>query len=84
MGKNCNENVLTELRTLVATIPDVRSVNLGRDNEIYCTSVFGGRKFQFDRTQYTQGSLQLFRGNDITPSHPLMVYSEQDDRGIPR
>ena len=81
MGKNCNENVLTELRTLVATIPDVRSVNLGRDNEIYCTSVFGGRKFQFDRTQYTQGSLQLFQGNDITPSHPLMVYSEQDDRG---
>lgn len=81
MGKNCNENVLTELRTLVATIPDVRSVNLGRDNEIYCTSVFGGRKFQFDSTQYTQGSLQLFQGNDITPSHPLMVYSEQDDRG---
>jgi len=81
MGINCNENVLTELRTLVATIPDVRSVNLGRDNEIYCTSVFGGRKFQFDSTQYTQGSLQLFQGNDITPSHPLMVYSEQDDRG---
>ncbi|STR47071.1 PAS/PAC sensor-containing diguanylate cyclase/phosphodiesterase [Klebsiella oxytoca] len=81
MGKNCNENVLTELRTLVATIPDVRSVNLGRDNEIYCTSVFGGRKFQFDSTQYTQGSLQLFQGNDITPFHPLMVYSEQDDLG---
>lgn len=37
MGKNCSENVLTELRTLVATIPDVRTVNLGRDNEIYCT-----------------------------------------------
>lgn len=81
MGKNCSENVLTELRTLVATIPDVRTVNLGRDNEIYCTSVFGGRKFQFDRTQYTQGSLQLFSGNEITPSHPLMVYSEQSDTG---
>lgn len=25
-GKSCNENVLTELRTLVATIPDVRTV----------------------------------------------------------
>ncbi|MEE7534428.1 CSS-motif domain-containing protein, partial [Klebsiella huaxiensis] len=81
MGKNCDENVLTELRTLVATIPDVRTVNLGKNNEIYCTSVFGGRKFQFDRTQYTQGALQLFSGNEITPMHPLMVYSEQDDKG---
>ncbi|HCB1500987.1 TPA: cyclic diguanylate phosphodiesterase [Klebsiella michiganensis] len=81
MGKNCDENVLTELRTLVATIPDVRTVNFGKNNEIYCTSVFGGRKFQFDRTQYTQGALQLFSGNEITPMHPLMVYSEQDDKG---
>ena len=81
MGKICDENVLTELRTLVATIPDVRTVNFGKNNEIYCTSVFGGRKFQFDRTQYTQGALQLFSGNEITPMHPLMVYSEQDDKG---
>lgn len=81
MGKSCNENTLTELRTLVATIPDVRSVNLGKENEIYCTSVFGGRKFQFDHTQYTHEALQLFSGNDFTPSHPLMVYSEQDARG---
>ena len=81
LGKNCSESVLTALRTLVATIPDVRTVNLGKDNEIYCTSVFGGRKFQFDRTHYTQGSLQLFKGNEVTPSHPLMVYSQQDDRG---
>lgn len=80
-GKSCNENVLTELRTLVATIPDVRTVNLGKDNEIYCTSVYGGRKFQFDRRQYTHGALRLLSGSEITPLHPLMVYSEQDDRG---
>lgn len=80
-GKSCSENVLTELRTLVATIPDVRTVNLGKDNEIYCTSVFGGRKFQFDRRQYTHGALRLLSGSEITPFHPLMVYSEQDERG---
>lgn len=44
-GKSCSENVLTELRTLVATIPDVRTVNLGKDNEIYCTSVLAGVNF---------------------------------------
>jgi hypothetical protein len=55
-------------------------VNLGKDNEIYCTSVFGGRKFQFDRRQYTHGALRLLSGNEITPFHPLMVYSEQDER----
>lgn len=80
-GAKCSENVLTELRTLVATIPDVRTVNLGRHDEIYCTSVFGGRTFQFDHTQYTQGALRLLSGSEITPSKPLMVYSEQDEQG---
>ncbi|TCW09408.1 EAL domain-containing protein (putative c-di-GMP-specific phosphodiesterase class I) [Raoultella sp. BIGb0138] len=81
LGKSCNEQVLTAIRTIVATIPDVRTVNLVNNNEIYCTSVFGGRKFKVDQAQYAHGQMLMMGGNEITPSRPLIVYSVQDQRG---
>ena len=77
LGKNCHEKVLTGIRTLVATIPYVRTVNLAKNNEIYCTSVFGKTTFSFSNVDYPDSSLVLMRGNQITPSQPLIVYTRQ-------
>lgn len=81
LGKPCDDNVLTKIRTLVATIPDVRTVNLVEGNEIYCTSVFGGRNFIINTADYTNGKLLLLNSNTITPSRSLIVYRNRVQNG---
>lgn len=74
LGKSCDDNVLTAIRTLVATIPDVRTLNLVKGNDIYCTSVFGGKNFKINTSEYINGKLLLLNNNAITPSRSLIVY----------
>lgn len=74
LGKNCDETVLTGLRTIVATVPDVRTVNLANDEEIYCTSVFGGLNFKNTWEGGPENNLLLMGGNKITPTRSLLVY----------
>lgn len=81
LGKSCSDEVLTSIRTIVATIPDIRTVSMARHNEIYCTSVFGGKTFSLNQADYPDGSLILMGGNNITPSKSLIVYTQQDGRG---
>ncbi len=81
LGKGCDDNVLTEIRTLVATIPDVRTVNLVEGNEIYCTSVFGGRNFRINTADYTNGKLLLLNSNTMTPSRSLIIYRNPVQNG---
>ncbi|MEW5494336.1 EAL domain-containing protein [Enterobacter cloacae] len=81
LGEACSDDVLTEIRTIVATIPDVRTVSMAKQNKIYCTSVFGGRSFGLNQADYPDGSLILMAGNKITPDKPLIVYSIRDERG---
>ncbi|WP_324284999.1 cyclic diguanylate phosphodiesterase [Enterobacter ludwigii] len=80
LGQDCSRDVLTGIRTLVATLPDVRTVNLARHNTIYCTSVFGGKTFSLNMTDYPDGSLNLMGGNRVTPSRSLLVYTRRDQR----
>ena len=77
-GKSCNEQVLTSLRTIVATVPDVRTVNLARGNEIYCTSVFGGQRSAISQHDYTGGRLLLLSGNAVSPTRSLMVWRSEE------
>ncbi|WP_244911505.1 EAL domain-containing protein [Enterobacter kobei] len=81
LGESCSEEVLTSIRTIVATIPDIRTVSMVRHNEIYCTSVFGGKTFSLNQADYPDDSLILMGGNQITPSKSLLVYTLQDGRG---
>jgi EAL domain-containing protein (putative c-di-GMP-specific phosphodiesterase class I) len=81
LGDKCSEDVLTGIRTIVATIPDVRTVSMVKHNQIYCTSVFGGKKFNINQGDYPDSSLTLLGGNQITPSNALMIYSLQDSVG---
>lgn len=81
MGRSCSEDVLTGIRTIVATIPDVRTVNMAKHNEIYCTSVFGGRSFGLNQDHYPDRALILMGGNQMTPGRPLIIYSLRDGQG---
>ncbi|WP_449547581.1 EAL domain-containing protein [Lelliottia amnigena] len=74
LGKNCDETVLTGLRTIVATVPDVRTVNLVKDDKIYCTSVFGGLNVKTTWEGGHENRLMLMGGNKITPNRSLLVY----------
>lgn len=73
-GMVCTDAILSDLRAHVATIPDVRSINLAKDNQIYCTTVYGSRRFSLDEGDYTQGKLLLLNGNELTPYRSLIVY----------
>lgn len=81
LGESCSDDVLTGIRTIVATVPDVRTVSMAKHNEIYCTSVFGGKTFSLNQADYPDGSLILMGGNQITPSKSLIVYTLQDRSG---
>nr|AQZ19797.1 hypothetical protein [Enterobacter asburiae] len=73
-GSACTDSVLSDLRAYVAAIPDVRSINLAKYNQIYCTTVYGSRYFDVDGKDYIQGKLLLLNGNELTPYRSLIVY----------
>lgn len=76
VGKPCLE-VMQGLRDQVATVPDVRSVNLTEGETIYCTSLYGPVKGEIDLDDYVDGKLDLMRGNPVTPKRPLIVYRQE-------
>ncbi|MDN6857606.1 EAL domain-containing protein [Pseudomonas sp. CAN2814] len=61
------------LREQVAVVPFVRSVNLTRDDDIYCTSLFGEFEERLDPSLYAEGRLRLMAGNSVTPDSALLV-----------
>ncbi|HGP0190364.1 TPA: EAL domain-containing protein [Pseudomonas aeruginosa] len=81
-GRSCPEAELA-LREQVATMPFVRSVNLTRDNTIYCTSLFGGFDEPVRIENYVDGRLWLMPGNQVTPDAALLVLRDSDGkRGV--
>ncbi|MDN0085971.1 EAL domain-containing protein [Yersinia nurmii] len=76
LGQPCLQ-VVQNLRDQVATIPDVRSVNLTRrGNQIYCTSLYGPYDDHVNLAAYVDGQLYLMSGNKVTPSRPVMIYRQ--------
>ncbi|WP_320734347.1 cyclic diguanylate phosphodiesterase [Enterobacter kobei] len=80
-GMACTDAILSGLRADVATIPDVRSINLAKDSQIYCTTVYGSRRFSVDERDYTQGKLLILNGNELTPYRSLIVYRAALENG---
>lgn len=81
-GRPCPEAELA-LREQVAIMPFVRSVNLTRDNTIYCTSLFGGFDEPVRIENYVDGRLLLMPGNQVTPDAALLVLRDSDGkRGV--
>jgi hypothetical protein len=48
LNGQCNNKVQTEVRKLVATLPDVTTINLLHGKHLYCSSIFGGVNFTSD------------------------------------
>ena len=71
LGKPC-ATALPTLRSLVAMVPFVRSVNLSQGDSIYCTSQFGRRRIPYTAEQYSQGQLRLMEGNEVRRHHPVL------------
>ncbi|MBU9849596.1 EAL domain-containing protein [Rahnella aceris] len=74
IGVPCDASTVQALRWQVAKVPNVRTVNLYRQNTIYCASLFGPRADNISTDKYIDGRLMLMRGNSITPDHPLIAY----------
>ena len=73
----CDQVQLT-LRAQVTRNAFVRSTNLFRHNNLYCTSLFGEFDEPVNASDYTDGKLWLMDGNSVTPGHPLLVYRASD------
>lgn len=73
-GKPCTQEVVISLRRIVTTIPDVRTVNLVKENNIYCSSLTGPSDYSLKHLNYFRGQLLLLPGNLVTPSKSILVY----------
>lgn len=71
-GKPCSDSTLV-LREQVAVVPFVRTVNLTRDDAIYCTSLFGDFKAPLYGSDYVDGRLRLMAGNPVTPHVAVLI-----------
>ncbi|WEK28681.1 MAG: EAL domain-containing protein [Candidatus Pseudomonas phytovorans] len=76
-ARPCDQAQLT-LRAQVTRNAFVRSTNLFRHNNLYCTSLFGDFDEPVNASDYTDGKLWLMDGNSVTPGHPLLVYRASD------
>ena len=74
-GQPCDPTVHAALAFQVTTVPDVRSVNLARDNSIYCSSLYGAIQRDLGHERYSQSRLTLMPHNQITPNRSLLVFS---------
>ncbi|HDR2751506.1 EAL domain-containing protein [Enterobacter sp. RHBSTW-00175] len=74
LNGQCSKKVQTEIRKLVATIPDVTTINLLHGKHLYCSSIFGGVKFASDAHSPPAKSLFLMSDNSVKPSKSLLVY----------
>ncbi|MDB5993598.1 MAG: diguanylate phosphodiesterase [Pseudomonas sp.] len=72
-GQPCEE-VKLALREQVTRRPFVRSTNLVRDDNLYCSSLFGDVQEKVNPGDYTHGKLWLMNGNPVTPNTALLVY----------
>ncbi|MDO7912325.1 EAL domain-containing protein [Pseudomonas monteilii] len=72
-GQPC-ERVSQALRQQVTSHAFIRSTNLGWRDTLYCTSLMGHFKESIDVSRYVDGRLLLMPGNEVTPSHPVLIY----------
>lgn len=79
--RSCGDALQTNLRTLVARIPDIRSISLIDDNKIFCSSVYGQLPSLPSGMDNAKDKLMIMNGNNITPYRSLLVYQNADNQG---
>lgn len=71
--------VLQQLHAEVTLEPLVRSANLVRDDQAYCSTYYGPYERQVDPGDYLNGQLWLRAGNSVTPDNSSLVYRQPGD-----
>jgi len=72
-GQPCNA-VVQKLREEVTIEPYVRSANLLRNHEAYCSSFYGAYKRAVDPDEYFNRHLLLRANNSVTPEQGSLIY----------
>lgn len=79
----CDDDIRSRMSRIQAAIPDIRSVNLVKDNIIFCSSLFGSLRYSVNAQDYASGTLKIFTGNKTTPNDALLVYRySRDTSGV--
>ncbi|EIK93942.1 diguanylate phosphodiesterase / Rtn protein [Pseudomonas sp. M47T1] len=66
--------VLQRIRDEVTLEPLVRSANLLRNQQAYCSSFYGAYQRTVDATEYSDHNLLLRASNSVTPDEASLVY----------
>ncbi|PXW51482.1 EAL domain-containing protein (putative c-di-GMP-specific phosphodiesterase class I) [Grimontella sp. AG753] len=75
----CSENTLIELRKIVASNPDIRSINFYRDGNIYCTTVLGERSGRINIESYNKSDIIIVNGTFVIPNRPTFIFIKKFD-----
>ncbi|XXD09622.1 EAL domain-containing protein [Klebsiella sp. R445] len=82
-GNGCSNATQMAMRKIVASTPDIRTLNLARDNRVHCSSVFGKNRFAIALPQTAAGALFLRPHiSDDTTRSLLMYRAEQHGKSV--
>lgn len=73
-GKPCTQAVIQSILQEVTIEPYVRSANLVRNHEAYCSSFYGAYKRAVEPGEYFNRQLMLRASNPVTPDEASLVY----------
>lgn len=77
----CDNALQTNLRMLVASIPDIRSISLIGDKKVFCSSVYGLLDSFASGMDNSKNKLMIISINNITPYRSLLIYQNTDKQG---
>ncbi|NAW96923.1 EAL domain-containing protein [Vibrio sp. V23_P3S9T160] len=80
LGTSCSE-AIPYLRELVATTPDIRTLNLAKKGTIYCNSLRGEANEHYRIDNYIGKELYLMSGNRLTPLRPVLAFKRDYEQG---
>jgi sensor c-di-GMP phosphodiesterase-like protein len=78
---SCDEHTLAAIRKIVADIPYVRSINLIKDGEAYCSSIFGEKSSFYNEAYYQHYPLMILNNNSLTLERSAIIYRSVDEHG---
>lgn len=80
----CSAEALLKLRMIVASNPEIRSINLYKNNNIYCASVIGGEWGLFNSDKYINHDIIILKGTSVIPNRIAFFYlnKKADKQGV--
>ncbi|HWD32370.1 CSS-motif domain-containing protein [Pseudomonas caricapapayae] len=74
--RSCN-TILPDLRREAVKQPNVRSLSLQKDGQIYCSTLFGSTEVKLTEGSYVKGRLRVYTNGTATPGSDILLYRLQ-------